>query len=157
MKWLRSVQPNFNSRDPYGPRYSGISEGRWHRISIHATHTGRDNGATVLDSGTRVFQFTRPIRAAIPTGTGAGGRAQFQFTRPIRAAIFRRACKLLMCRFQFTRPIRAAMVHPRRTRSGFSNFNSRDPYGPRSADALEEREYKTDFNSRDPYGPRCLS
>ena len=87
--------------------------------------------------------------------------------------------KRLGLKFQFTRRLRAAIssitsladlpsdISIHATHTGRDNvlnqftsaeydFNSRDPYGPRS-DSMVSRLVVGHFNSRDPYGPRLMS
>ena len=78
------------------------------RISIHATHTGRD----CIEVDGKPFIYIS-IHA---THTGRDTVFPCDHTR------FRQ--------FQFTRPIRAAIIQALPYKSA-KNFNSRDPYGPR--------------------------
>ena len=101
--------PDFNSRDPYGPR----------------------SNETNVSGCYNTFQFTRPLRAAITIQGSYFYADQFQFTRPLRAAIVHiqapgltvpisihatptgrdttAAIYKQIGKFQFTRPLRAAM------------------------------------------------
>ena len=124
----------FNSRDPYGPR----SVQRY--IFLHSV----------------IFQFTRPIRAAIQLLFQRSVFRRFQFTRPIRAAILpvwspeRFSCiSIHATHTGRDASSRAAFLSER-------NFNSRDPYGPRCPVSARPHPLAVHFNSRDPYGPRSL-
>ena len=128
------AEANFNSRDPYGPRWEG----------------------RVMDVVIREFQFTRPIRAAINPQSISYSGSGFQFTRPIRAAMINAPREVQTRRFQFTRPIRAAIFvrdDPRDERaiSIHATHTGRDLRKER--DDLQ----RDDFNSRDPYGPRSCT
>ena len=167
---------NFNSRDPYGPRWQTERRTQTARtISIHATHTGRDKCRVILE-----FIFLISIHA---THTGRDFHRvlklllyiKFQFTRPIRAAMsFVNVCsyvqldfnsrdpygpRLNFFLFPSNSPISIHATHTGRDQKRRAppvrgaHFNSRDPYGPRLL-GLEPITKDPDFNSRDPYGPR---
>ena len=144
----------FNSRDPYGPRCvsrsSAMLSNNFNSRDPYGPRCSTENGS----STDKTFQFTRPLRAAMDVGEDfffPGGK--FQFTRPLRAAIVHESVNLheLSISIHATPTGRDLAMEHCSVYAG--NFNSRDPYGPRSVFSTKNRcpEY---FNSRDPYGPR---
>ena len=130
---LQLHEPDFNSRDPYGPRFSDvITIFPFCTISIHATHTGRDHKNSPGDIPPENFNSRDPYGPRSISVIRGIVSFLFQFTRPIRAAMrspyLRRAVHPISIHATHTgRDLRLLLHYPNR-----NDFNSRDPYGPRS-------------------------
>ena len=62
---VRRQKNNFNPRSPCGERLTLSEDGTFSiKISIHAPHTGSDEGLRVVWRGGYIFQSTLPIRGA---------------------------------------------------------------------------------------------
>ena len=80
------VGQDFNPLFPYGKRHCVVDHWGYHdTISIHSSHTGRDELEVYVKSSPDIFQSTLPIREE--TGhqqAPAAGSGRFQSTLPIR-------------------------------------------------------------------------
>ena len=77
------------------------------KISIHASHAGRDIAVYLLLFNRR-FQSTRPMRDATFSYCSVHESYTFQSTRPMRDATANKLFKDLSMIFQSTRPMRDA-------------------------------------------------
>ena len=107
---ILSKHNDFNPRAPYGARLAGYSEGYASGvISIHAPHTGRDEGNLSDHTTLLIFQSTRPIRGATrPPPWRLGPWPDFNPRAPYGARRRRYPRSGRACEFQSTRPIRGA-------------------------------------------------
>ena len=77
----------FNPRSPYRERPTGHKGGRGKRkISIHAPHTGSDEGGIMGAVAAMEFQSTLPIQGATALANFGLFRGLFQSTLPIQGA-----------------------------------------------------------------------
>ena len=123
----------FNPRAPYGARHAfDRAVSRQDFISIHAPHTGRDTPLRWMIFFVEIFQSTRPIRGATPTGRlFLCQKTNFNPRAPYGARRRRRM------RYERSKTISIHAPH-----------TGRDPKPPRS---LWKCPY---FNPRAPYGAR---
>ena len=168
----------FNPRAPYGARHAfDRAVSRQDFISIHAPHTGRDTPLRWMIFFVEIFQSTRPIRGATPTGRlFLCQKTNFNPRAPYGARLC--FCFALVIRliFQSTRPIRSATrdslhpsprgpisIHAPHTGrdAGCSRwdlftiaFQSTRPIRGATLSTGRSQSLKLNFNPRAPYGAR---